>query len=128
MDTNDITATIVDAAIKIHSAVGPGCFERVYEELLYYELHKRGLQVQRQLLMPIEYEELFVPNAYKLDLFVEEKVIVELKCAEHVLPVHFKQLTTHLSLMNIKNGMLLNFKTCLMRDGIHRVFNNFGKS
>ncbi len=97
MDIKDITAIIVDASIKIHSTVGPGCFERVYEEVLYYELNKRGLRVQRQITMPIIYESLNINDAYKIDLLVEDRVIIELKSVEHVLPVHFKQLTTILN-------------------------------
>ena len=76
--------------------------------------------------MPISYEVLQINDAYKLDLLIENKVIVEIKSVEHVLPVHFKQLNTYLKLMNLKHGMLLNFKVDLMKDGIHRVFNNFG--
>ncbi len=126
MTANQITGIIVDACIKIHNTIGPGCFEKVYEECLYYELCKRGLNVKRQVLMPIVYEKLMVDDAYKLDLFVEEKVIVELKTAYELVPVHYKQITTYLKLMNINNGMLINFKTDLMKDGIHRVFNNRG--
>jgi len=127
MTVNQITGIIVDACIKIHSAIGPGCFERVYEECLYYELVKRGFDVKRQVLMPIEYEELKIEDAYKLDLFVEDKVIVELKTVYELTPVHYKQITTYLKLLDIKHGMVVNFKTDLMKDGIHRVFNNRGK-
>jgi GxxExxY protein len=126
MNTNNVTALIVDSAVKIHSIIGPGCFERVYEEILYFELNKRNLKVERQLTMPIDYDVLHISDAYRIDLLVEGKVVVEIKCVEHVLPIHFKQVMTYLKLMNIKNGMLLNFKTDLMKDGIHRVFNNFG--
>ncbi len=127
MTANQITGVIVDACIKIHNAIGPGCFERVYEECLYYELQKRGFEVKRQVLMPITYEELNIEDAYKLDLCIEDKVIVELKTVYELHPVHFKQITTHLKLLNIKNGMLINFKTDLMKNGIHRVFNNRGR-
>jgi GxxExxY protein len=99
----------------------------VYEELLYYELTKLGLKVQRQLLLPIEYEELNIENAYKLDLLVEDKLVLELKTVYPLPSVYFKQIRTQLSLLNLKYGMLLNFKVELMKDGIHRVFNNFGK-
>ena len=126
MDVNKITGIIVDACVKIHVVIGPGCFERVYEELLYYELVKRGLKVERQLLMPITYENLKINDAYKLDLFIERQVLVEVKSVEHILPVHFSQVMTYLKLMKIKNGMLLNFKVALMKDGIHKVFNNKG--
>lgn len=107
-------------------AIGPGCYERVYEELLCYELQKRGLFFFRQLTLPIAYETLMVKDAYKIDVLLENKIIIELKSVEHVLPVHYKQLTTYLKMMNLKNGMLLNFKVDLMKEGIHRVFNNFG--
>jgi GxxExxY protein len=127
MDINAITGIIVDCSLKIHTAIGPGCFERVYEELLYHELQRRSLNVQRQLTMPINYEGLHISDAYKLDLLIEEKVVVEIKSVEYLLPVHFKQGVTYLKLMNIKNGIILNFKTDLMKDGIHRVFNNLGQ-
>ena len=126
MEANKITAMIVDSCIKIHTAIGPGCYERVYEELLYYELNKIDLIVRRQITMPISYEVLQINDAYKLDLLIEEKVIIEIKSIEHILPVHFKQLNTYLKLMNLKHGILLNFKVDLMKNGIHRVFNNFG--
>lgn len=107
--------------------MGAGCFERVYEEILYYELNKLGINVERQILLPIEYEELYIRDAYKIDLLVEKKLILELKCVYPLPPVYFKQIRTHLVLMNLKNGMLINFKELLMKDGIHRVFNNRGK-
>ena len=128
MDIDKLTGGIaVDLCIKIHSKIGPGCFERVYEELLYYELTKLGLKVQRQLLLQIQYEELGIENAYKLDLLVEDKLVLELKSLYPLPPVYFKQIRTQLSLLDLKYGMLLNFKVELMKDGIHRVFNNFGK-
>jgi len=84
--------------------------------------------VQRQLLLPIDYETLHIENAYKLDLLISGMLVVELKTLEPLPPVFFKQIRTHLSLLNLKYGMLLNFKVDLMRDGIFRVFNNFGKA
>jgi GxxExxY protein len=127
LQINELTGIVVDLCIKIHTKVGPGCFERVYEEILYYELIKLGFNVQRQLLLPISYEELHIENAYKLDLLVENMLVLELKTVEPLPPVFFKQVKTQLSLLNLKHGMLLNFKVDLMKDGIHRVFNNFGK-
>lgn len=126
MDINELTGTVIEVAIKIHNTVGPGCFEKVYEEILYYELQKRNLKVERQLLLPIEYENLLIKDAYKVDLQIENKLVVEIKSIEHVLPVHFKQVMTYLKLLNLKNGMLLNFKVNQMKEGVHRVFNNFG--
>ena len=127
MDIDKLTGIVVDICIRIHSRIGPGCFERVYEELLYYELTKLGLKVQRQLLLPIQYEELNIENAYKLDLLVEDKLVLELKTLYPLPPVYFKQIRTQLSLLELKYGMLLNFKVELMKEGIHRVFNSFGK-
>lgn len=126
MEINTLTAIIVNLCIKIHTRIGPGCFEKVYEEILYYELNNLGIVVHRQLLLPIEYDALHIENAYKLDLLVENKLILELKSATPLPPVYFKQLKTQLALLNLKNGMLLNFKVNLMKDGIHRVYNNHG--
>lgn len=113
--------------IKIHSKIGPGCFEKVYEEILYFELTRLGINVQRQILFPIDYDELHIEKAYKLDLLVENMLVLELKTLYPLPPVFFKQIKTQLSLLNLKYGMLLNFKVELMKDGIHRVFNNFGR-
>jgi len=127
MRIDELTGVVVNVCIKIHSKVGPGCFERVYEEVLYYELTKLGLNVKRQLLLPISYEDLRIEKAYKLDLLVENQLILELKTLYPLPAVSFDQLRTHLSLLNLKYGMLLNFKVSLMKDGIYRVFNNSGR-
>jgi GxxExxY protein len=99
----------------------------VYEEILYYELTKLGFKVQRQLLLPIKYDELYIKDAYKIDLLIEDKLVLELKSLFPLPPVYFNQIHTHLSLLNLKHGMIINFKVPLMKDGIHRVFNNFGR-
>jgi GxxExxY protein len=127
MSINELTGIVVDLCIKIHSRIGPGCFEKVYEEILYYEITKVGIKAQRQLILPIEYDELHIENAYKLDLLLEEMLVVELKTVYPLPSVYFKQIKTQLSLLNLKHGMLVNFKIELMKNGIHRVFNNFGK-
>ena len=127
MKINELTGIVVDTAIKIHSKIGPGCFEKVYEEILNYELQKMGFLIYRQLLLPIEYETLRVENAYKLDLLVENKLIIELKSVSPFPSVYFKQLSTQLGLLNLKNGMILNFKVDLMKEGIFRVYNNRGQ-
>jgi GxxExxY protein len=124
---NELTAIVVDLCVKIHSRIGPGCFEKVYEEILYYELTKLGYKVERQLLLPLVYDELNIKRAYKLDLLVEDMLVLELKCLYPLPLVYFKQIRTHLSLSNLKHGFILNFKVELMKDGIHRVFNNFGR-
>lgn len=126
MEINTLTGIIIEAAIKVHTTIGPGCYEKVYEECMVYELYRKNVEVHRQLTLPISYEELRIENAYKLDLLVDERVIVEIKCVYDMHPVHFKQLNTYLKLLNLKHGILLNFKTNLMKEGIHRVFNNKG--
>ena len=127
MDVNKLTGIVVDLCIKIHNRIGPGCFERVYEEILHYELCKLGIDVKRQLLLPINWDDLHLEKAYKLDLLVENKLVIELKSTHPLPPVYFNQLRTRLSILNLKHGMLINFKVDLMKEGIHRVFNNFGK-
>ena len=126
MNIDDVTGIVLDACIKIHTVIGPGCFEKVYEETLNYELCKRGLIVKRQSLMPICYENLFIHDAYKMDLLVEGKLIIEIKSIERLAPVHFRQVMTYLKLSGIKNGLLLNFNVELMKYGFNRVFNNEG--
>lgn len=127
MEMNALTGSVIESAIKIHSTIGPGCYEKVYEEILCYELEKKGLQVDRQLVMPINYEDLYIKNAYKVDMVVEKQLIIEVKSVDYLPAVHYKQLMTYLKLLHIKDGMLLNFKVDQMKEGIHRVFNNFGK-
>lgn len=127
MDINKLTEVVIGLCIKIHSRIGPGCYERVYEEILYYELTKLGFKVERQILLPIVYDDLKIDNAYKLDLLVEDMLVLELKTLHPLPPVYFKQIRTHLTLLELKYGMLLNFKVELMKDGIHRVFNNHGR-
>ena len=122
-----ITGIVLDCCIKIHSRIGPGCFEKVYEETLNYELCKRGLVVERQQLMPILYEDFIIQDAYKLDLMIEKKLVIEVKSVERLAPVHFRQVMTYLKLSGLKNGLLLNFDVELMKNGFNRVFNNDGK-
>ena len=104
-----------------------GLFRKSVRGILYYELLKLNIVVKRQLLLPIEYETLCIENAFKLDLLVDGQLIVELKSVYPLPAVYFKQLHTQLSLLNLKHGMLINFKVALMKEGIHRVFNNFGR-
>lgn len=125
MNINTLTGIVIRLCIKIHSKIGPGCFESVYEEILYYELTKLGFNVERQQLMPIEYETLKIERAFKFDLLVEDRLVLELKSLCPLPPVYFKQIRTQLSLLNLKHGMLINFKVELMKEGIYRVFNNF---
>ena len=120
---NPISKEIVDAAFKIHTKLGPGLLESVYEVILTHELKKRGLRVQRQLPVPIIWEDLQFEEGYRLDLMVEEKVLVEIKSVERIERVHKKQLLTYLRLMDKRLGILINFNEDLIRDGISRVVN-----
>ena len=126
MGINILTGIVLDACIKIHTAIGPGCFEKVYEEALYYELVNREVFTERQVLMPISYEQLYIEDAYRMDLVAEKKLIIEIKSIERFAPVHFKQVMTYLKLSGLKNGLLLNFNVEWMKEGFHRVFNNDG--
>ena len=121
MDENPISKEIVDAAFKIHQALGPGLLESVYEVTLAYELRKRGLSVERQSPVQLKYEELVFEEGYRLDLIVEDKVIVEVKSIEEILPIHKKQLLTYLRLSNIRLGLLINFNVAYLPHGIRRV-------
>jgi GxxExxY protein len=119
----DIGHAIIGAALKIHSAVGPGLLESAYETCLIYELEKRRIGVRSQVPIPIQYEELTIENGYRLDLLVGGLVAVELKALHTILPVHRAQLLSYLRLGGFKLGFLLNFHVAHMRDGIVRLVN-----
>jgi GxxExxY protein len=123
MHVNDISGQIVDAAVKVHSILGPGLLESVYEVALAHELRNRGFQVERQRAVPIVYEEVKFDEGFRLDLLVNDQVVVELKSVEEVKPVHKKQLLTYLRLQDKRLGLLLNFNVNLMKDGITRIAN-----
>ena len=123
MTENEIATQIVDAAFKIHTTLGPGLLETVYEVVLAHELQKRGLRVERQVPIPIAWEEIKFNEGFRADIIVEGKVIVELKSVETVAPVHKKQVLTHLRLTNLKLGLLINFGEELIKNGISRIVN-----
>ena len=123
MTGNEIGKIVVDAAFQIHKRLGPGLLESVYEIVLSYELKKKGLKVERQQPVAIVYDEIKFDEGFRADLVVEEKVIVELKSVEKVMPVHKKQLLTYLRLADKRLGLLINFGDELIRDGISRVVN-----
>ena len=124
MHVNDISGIIVDAVFKIHTTLGPGLLESVYESVLAYELEKRELSVVVQHAIPVVYEEVRLDLGFRADLIVNNKVVVEVKSVEAIAPVHPKQLRTYLRLMNLKLGLLINFNVPLIKDGITRVVNN----
>jgi GxxExxY protein len=123
MTENEISYKIIGAAIKLHQAVGPGLLESVYENALAYDLIELGLFVQQQIAMPFIYKEIKQDIGYRLDLIVERKVIIEIKAIENLAPVHYAQTLTYLKLSGLKLGLLINFNTKLLRDGIHRIVN-----
>ncbi len=125
MDENGIGSTIVDSAIYLHKTLGPGLLETVYEVALARQLEKAGLQVRRQVVVPIEFEGETFEEGFRADLIVENKVIVELKSVEKAHPAHKKQLLTYLRLTNKKLGYLLNFGEALMKNGITRTINGY---
>ena len=123
MTENEVAAQIVDAAYRIHTSLGPGLLESVYEVVLAYELENRGLRVVRQQAVPIVYEGTRIEVGFRADLIVEDKVIVEIKSVETVAPVHKKQLLTHLRLADKRLGLLINFNVVLIKEGIQRIAN-----
>src|SRR5262245_15731571 len=125
MEINDITSIIIEEAIKIHSDLGPGLFESVYQEVLYYRLTKRGVHVQKQVAIPVYYEEVKMEVGFRADLIVDNRVIVEIKSIDIVAPVHHKQVLTYLKLTGLKVGLLINFNEALLKNGIKRIVNNY---
>jgi GxxExxY protein len=123
MHENDISQIIVNCCFKIHSRLGAGLFESVYEEILYYELIKSGLSVERQKGIPVKWDNLAMEIGFRADLIVENKVIIELKSVEAIALVHQKQLHTYLKLTGLKLGLLINFNVPLIKDGIQRIVN-----
>ncbi|MCX7386804.1 MAG: GxxExxY protein [Planctomycetota bacterium] len=123
MTENKIAKIIVDAAYQIHVRLGPGLLESVYETVLAYELKKRGLNVVRQVPVPVIYDDLDFEEGFRADLIVEDRVIIELKSVENILPVHKKQLLTYLRLKDCRLGLLINFGEALIKDGISRIAN-----
>ncbi len=123
MTENEVAKIIVNAAFTVHTRLGPGLLESVYEAILEYELGKRGLKVTHQQPLPVIYEEVRMNVGFRPDLIVEDKVIVEVKSLEAIAPVHKKQLLTYLRLADKRLGLLINFGGALIKDGIRRVVN-----
>ena len=124
MNINDITGQIVDAAMHVHSALGPGLLESAYEACLAHELRTRGLCVSTQVALPVRYEDVQVDAGYRIDLLVEDSVIVELKSVDKIAPIHEAQLLTYLKLSDKRVGLLINFNVLHLKDGIKRMANN----
>lgn len=116
----DISRIVVDAAFKVHNALGAGLLENAYEECLFYELVRRKLKVEKQKTLPIVYEDIRIEAGYRLDMVVEDKLAAELKSVEKIMPVHTAQILTYLKLSGKKTGLLINFNTPLIKEGIKR--------
>jgi GxxExxY protein len=123
MKENEISREVVDACYKIHSQLGPGLYESVYENILFYELVKKGLKVQKEIPIDVIWDGLVFEQGFRADLIVEEKVLVELKSVEEISKKHYKQVLTYLKLTNLKLGLLVNFNENLIKDGIRRIVN-----
>jgi GxxExxY protein len=122
-EINDLSYAIIGAALKIHKEIGPGLYESAYEELLVYELKQMDLQVKRQLPVSLIYHDLNIPDSYRLDLLIEDKIIIELKAVRTLDDIHYKQLLTYLRLMKKELGLLINFNETILKNGIKRVIN-----
>jgi len=128
LDHNEITRRVIGACIEVHKALGPGLLESVYEECLCRELALNNLTFERQRALPVAYKGVLLDCGYRLDLVVEEKVIVELKTVPKLLPVHGAQLLTYLRLSGLSLGLVVNFNVPVLKDGIKRVVNKFKDS
>ncbi|MFA6945792.1 MAG: GxxExxY protein [Pedobacter sp.] len=124
MTENEISLIIVNTAYHVHYTLGPGLLESVYEEIMYYELCKQGLIVERQQGIPIIWDELKMDIGFRADLIIDSKVIIELKSVETIAAVHPKQLLTYLKVTGIKLGLLINFNEPFIKNGITRIVNN----
>ena len=124
MTENELSKIVFDCALKVHQVLGPGLLESAYEECLFYELKKIGLNVQKQKALPLIYEEVKLDIGYRIDIIIENKLILEIKSVEALNDIHFAQLLTYLKLTDCKLGMLINFNVTLIKNGIRRVVNN----
>ena len=120
---NELGEAILGAAMKVHSGLGPGLLESVYEACLVHELNEQGLKVERQFSLPVEYDGQRIEAGFRVDILVEDKVVIEIKAIERFAPIHMAQMLTYLRLGGFKLGYLLNFNVAHMREGIKRVVN-----
>ena len=123
MEINDLTKTIIGAAIEVHRTLGPGLLESTYEACLFYELEQMGLFVERQVELPVKYKNVRMEIGYKIDLLVENQVIIEVKSVKELLPVHMAQMITYLKISNKSKGLLMNFNVAKLIDGVKRITN-----
>lgn len=124
MTENELSNLIINRALKVHTALGPGLLESSYQECMFYELSQAGLFVEKEKALPLVYEEVKLECGYRIDLFVEKKVIIEVKSVESTTDVHLAQVLTYLKMSGCKLGLLLNFNVASMKNGIKRLVNN----
>ena len=123
MTENEIASKIIGIAIEVHKALGPGLLEKAYQECLFYKLHQSGLQVEKEKPMPLVFEGVKLDCSYRIDILVENKIVIELKSVEALNDVHLAQTLTYLKLGNYKLGLLINFNVALLKTGIRRIVN-----
>ncbi|MBX2985090.1 MAG: GxxExxY protein [Bacteroidia bacterium] len=124
MTENELSNKIIGVAIELHKSVGAGLLESAYESAFAYDLREAGLKVLQQVELPFIYKEVRLEVGYRIDLLIEDKVLIEIKSIENLAPVHFAQTLTYLKLSGIKLGLLINFNSKYLKDGIHRLVNN----
>lgn len=124
MHENDLSYKVIGAAIEVHKSLGPGLLESVYEAALCRDLLEMGLRVESQKGLPFMYKDIEFERGYRMDLLVENKLIIEIKSVETLAPVHFAQTLTYLKLSDNKLALLINFNVSVLKDGIHRIVNN----
>lgn len=124
MTENEISYKIIGAALEIHKNIGPGLLESAYENALAFDLRELGLEVKQQVPMPFIYKEIKQDVGYRIDLIVNDKVLIEIKSIETLAPVHYAQSLTYLKLSGMKLGLLINFNTKILKEGVHRIVNN----
>jgi len=118
---DNLTEAVIGAAIEVHRILGPGLLESAYEQCLAHELSATGLSIERQKELPVKYKDMELDCGYRLDLVIDNRLIIELKACEQILPIHKAQLLTYMKLSGIKTGLLVNFNVPLLKDGIHRL-------
>jgi GxxExxY protein len=123
MIENDISTAVIGLGIDVHRALGPGLLESAYKECLYYKIIKSGLYVEKEKPMPVIFEDVMLEVGYRIDLLVENKLVVELKCVEELTDIHMAQTLTYMKLGNYKLGLLMNFNVLKLKDGVKRVIN-----
>jgi GxxExxY protein len=124
MTENELSYKIIGTAMEIHKNIGPGLLESAYENALAFDLQEMGLRVRQQVPMPFVYKDIKMEVGYRIDILVEEKVIIEIKSVEALAPVHFAQTLTYLKLSGLKLALLINFNMKILKEGIHRIVNN----